>query len=342
MALEPLRDYSLDDGDAVTAPPPYSSSDPEQTISPNTSQPGRGELFLHAVQWNCLRCIQPGYLAIYSMVINHDHRSWPAMYYFGHDQEQPTRLGMWHWIKIISTDILPLGLQGLMIYMGTTNFDNDGKLLPGWWVMGLMPPAVTGLYIIGLSMLPRVPGLKTTVFWGVVFHALMATAIIVPTAHTAKSLGTYKVPSTFAGIIAFQWFLMLSPMAMYTCPGPAIHLVFVLLATVLRGVPLATAMGGSSQDFPFCFDNLVALPIAFGLTQCGGIFILACFSSLRCERNRLSISPQARLQASEPLSASNLGSQERLANPENQRLEIFHGKPSSPKAVASPSTYAAL
>lgn len=294
---------------------------------------------MHAVQWNCLRCIQPGYLAIYCMVINHDHRSWPALYYFGHDLEQPTRLGMWHWIKIISTDMLPLGLQGLLIYLGTTNFDNEGKLLPGWWVIGLMPPALTGLYIIGLSMLPRVPGLKATVFWGAVFHALVATAMIVPTAYTAKSLGTYKVPSTFAGIIAFQWFLMLSPMAMCNCPGPAVHLVFVMIATTLRGVPLATAMGSSGEDFPFCFGNLVALPIVFGLIQGGGVFILACFSSLRCERNRLSVTQRARLQALEPLSASAPGSLQRLTGPENQQLETSLGTTASTKAVTTLSAW---
>jgi hypothetical protein len=283
---EPLRA-------APPPPPPYSLES-----GPSLPGPGRGKRFLHAVQWNCLRCIQPGYLAIFAMIRSSDHRSWPALYYFGHDQQDHTKLGIWYWAKIISVDVLPLGLQALLIYMGTTDFDKEGKLLPGWWVMGLMPPTMTGLYVIGLSFLPYVPSLKAIVFGGVVFHAVAATALIVPVAHTPKALGTYQTPATFGSIIAFQWFLMVSPMAMYRCPGPAVHLVFVILATVLRGAPLATALGVSPKDFPFCIDNLVALPILFGLVQCGGVFMLACFSSLRCERERALIRGRRRFHSS--------------------------------------------
>lgn len=332
-ALQQLHDDPVEQ-EPLNEPPPY-SLEPEHPPAVDTSWSGRGRRFLHAVQWNCLRCIQPGYLAIYSFVRSRDHRTWPALYYFGHDPGHPTKLGMWHWAKILGTDMLALCLQALLIYIGTTNFDKEGKLLPGWWVMGLMPPTVTGLFIIGLSFLPRVPGLKTTVFWGAVFHAVFATAIIVPAAHTPKSLGAYKSPSSFGSIIAFQWFLMLSPMAMYKCPGPAAHLVFVILATVLRGAPLAIAMGSSSKDFPFCIDNIVALPIAFGLVQCGGVFILACFSSLRCERNRASMKRRTRLHDLGPWPLPNSRSREHLTAVESHDLEVYPSTSEEPRTNAT-------
>lgn len=323
VVLEPLRASSF----SPNSPPPYSAEQGDAAppaeldeSHASISWRGRAKRFFHAIQWNCLRAIQPGYVAAFSILRDPDPNAWVVVYYFGPDVEGRTRVGMRRWAKIIATESLVLPLQALLIYIGSTDFDKDGHMIPGWWIVGLVPATVTGISLLALRMLGRSPGFSGVMCLGFGIHLLAAVAITVPITVTAKSLGTFGSAGNLGGIIAVEWVMMIIPMAMCKCRNAFVRVVFMLLPTVLRVGPFAISLTGSSKDFPYCSINGLPLFFAFLGIQWGFVFILACFGVARAEKMRPSVHWYKQQESLRQQRVTGVaGSQERLNDPESQQ-----------------------
>lgn len=253
--------------------------------NPSYHKPGRGRLarFAYAVSWNCFRCLQPGYCASFTVLSDLDHRTWFGRYYFGYGIEDPANLSLWHWAKIILTDIPPFAIQSVLLYLGATDFGKNSMAQPGWWLWCLIPQSITGLYLFAISTRQHAPTLGAMLLLGLAVHAIVGTAVAVTISFAHYSTPEpYKSQALVALVVAFSWCLTLIPWAIWEDPMRMVSMASTWLA--LARLAVVVEISSENEDAPFgCIRDGKRLCLAWVIFQFVGVHFPAHFPAMRCE-----------------------------------------------------------
>ncbi|OAR01754.1 hypothetical protein LLEC1_07489 [Akanthomyces lecanii] len=253
---------------------------------PVRDQPSSGlGSFVRSVMWSCLRSLQPGFVVQLVRRFEANHRLWAVRYYFGPgtSSENVPGLSIVGYIGAVVAEMTPLVVQAVLIYVGSTNFDRDGNLLIQFWIIGLLPSAVTGLSIMLVSCLPRPAWRMASVVFFLSFLALSAS-LIVASVFTARGYGVFKSKAPFGIVMAAAWLLhmVLSIVIGFQC-SKGVHCIALLLAAALRVAPtILLAVPRGSYAIPYPGISATAFAISISVIAGGVVFALGATALVRC------------------------------------------------------------
>ncbi|ATY64021.1 hypothetical protein A9K55_004717 [Cordyceps militaris] len=241
--------------------------------------------FARSVMWSCLRSLQPGFVVQLIRRFEYNHKLWAVRYYFGPgtSSEYLPRLSAAGYIGAVLTEMTPLVIQAVLIYVGSTAFDQNGNLLIQFWIIGLLPSAVTGLCIMLTSCLPRSAWRAASVVFFLSFLALTAS-LIVAAVFTASGYGPFKYKAVFGIVMAAAWLLhmVLSIVVGFQC-SKGVHCIALLLTAALRVAPMILlAVPRGTHTMPYPGINPLAFSIAISVVAGGIVFALGATALVRC------------------------------------------------------------
>lgn len=244
--------------------------------------------FVRNVMWSCLRSLQPGFVVQLIRRFELDHTLWAVRYYHGPgtSSERIARLSTAGWAGAICAEMAPLVVQAVLIYVGSTGFDRGGDLLVPFWIVGLLPSAVTGLSMMLASRLPRSAWRAASLVFFLCFLALSASLIVAAT-FTVRGYGGLRHRAAFGIVMAAAWLLhmVLSVVVGFQC-SKGVHCAALLLTAALRVAPMillaVPPRGGRGRGMPYPGINALAFAIAVSVVAGGLVFVLAAAALVRC------------------------------------------------------------
>lgn len=294
----PYRQYNDYGYYAATGPPPPLIVQEQQHHRQRRPSWGPGS-FIRNVMWGCLRSLQPGFVVRLIQRFEPNHRLWAVRYYFGPGtaSEFDLALGLAGTLGAVLAETLPLAIQAVLIYVGSTDFDSDGRLLIQFWLIGLLPSAVSGLSILLASSLPGGGGgggnvmvvvepwrrtLATLVFL-VCFCALSAS-LIVAAVFTAPGYGFIGTRAPYGIVMAAAWLFHVAPSISVGLQCNAVfHCIILLVAAALRVAPMVLlSVARGSYTMPYPGINALAFAIAVSVVAGGLVFALGAVAMIQC------------------------------------------------------------
>ena len=275
---------------AVEIPTLFVQQEARTTAEARRPWRNRFRVFFTAVAWNCVRLLQPSYVAIVAMARTRDHpRNWPRLYYFGYekgldDEEFRPQFTRGQWTKVALTDGLQAVVEILLIYRGSViSRQQQNPVWLGAWLLATLPTSLLGLHLIVVSRLPEPPRRFLVGLYAFLTLSVVGAGLIVAVVFGAAP-DTYGRP--LAGALATAWATIMVPLpTMYCCFG-RFHSLFYLFAAFARISLLLMDLLRSRDTFPFCSINHPALVAVVGVF--GGVLVLlfGLRGGTRCEQYR--------------------------------------------------------
>ena len=250
----------------------------------------RFRVFFTAVAWNCVRMLQPSYVAIVAMARTRDHpRNWPRLYYFGYDKgRDEEELGQHftpgEWAKVVVMDGLQVLIEALLIYRASIiSRQQQNPLSLGSWLLATVPASILGLHLLIISRLPNPPRRFLVGLYGFVSLSVAGAGLVLAIVFTAGP-GTYGAP--LAGAMAIAWGLIMVPLTTMYCFAGRFHALFYLFAGFARISALLVDLIGPRERFAFCSSNHPGLTAVFGVLGGGLMVFFGMRGGTMCEQYR--------------------------------------------------------